>query len=458
MMSQNFVKRYNVIDFFFRNKKFEIFSKIKIAFMKLKTTLFFQYFVLCINFVVCLIFYVEFQSICSNIHQNFICVISKTSWIIDFCFFENIVDMKIVVKIFDQFVKIDKKNETTLILSQMFEHLHINLTFFEFLIVHSDFFCKTQFINEISLFLIEKRNVNDELQFFTFELIELIDEIFYEIKNIFDDLFIFTWQWKFYHWFEIYIFLLIKFYDKFVANSNDLMKKHRHIWFQYFDIFFKKLINFDAKNKKIDIFFLKLQNDFKKIHWLTFKKIKLIQQRLRSKNAKYKIFRFFIDIVDYESQLIFLKNFDYIRETIYVVLINVHKNFNEIDQNIRHTKNQLINFYVKTKLNLDRQIERINNVVMNFDNAKQFIKKKKKFDRSKNIRCRCCFTNFEKSLSNENSRIKNSIVKLWKTMKKYDLNFFHMNANSLKKINSKFDDKNARKFILFIAHSKVTNI
>ena len=185
--------------FFFRNRKFETFSMIKIALMRFETTLFLQYLVLWINLVVCLIFYVEFQSICSNIYQNFICVISKTSWMIEFCFFESIVDMKDAMKIFDQFIKIDKKNETTLILSQVFEHLHINLTIFESLIVHSDFFCKFQLINEISLFLIKKRNVNDELQTFTLELIELMNEIFYEIKSIFDDLLTLTWQWKFYH-------------------------------------------------------------------------------------------------------------------------------------------------------------------------------------------------------------------------------------------------------------------
>ena len=137
------------------------------------------------------------------------------------------------------------------------------------------------------------------------------------------------------------------------------------------------MINLDAKNKKIDILFLKLQDDFKKIHWLTSKEIKLIQQRLRLKSAKYKIFRSFIDIVDYESQFELLKNFDRVRETTYVVLINVHKSFNKIDQNIRHIKNQFNNFHLKTKLNLNRQIERINNVVMNLDDARQFIKKKR---------------------------------------------------------------------------------
>ena len=359
---------------FFCNRKFETFSMIKIALMKLKTTLFLQYLVLKINLVVCLISYVESQSICSSTYQNFICVISRTSWMIDFCFFENIVDMK-DVKIFDQFVKVDKESEATLILSQVFEHLHINLTFFESLIAHSDFFCKFQLINEISLFLTKRRNVNDELQTFTLELIELIDEIFYEIKSIFDDLLTLTWQWKFYHWFEIYVSLLIELYDKLVANSNDLMKKHRQIWFQYLDILSKRLINLDAKSKKIDILLLKLQDDFKKIHWLTSKEVKLIQQRLRLKSARYKIFRSFIDIIDYELQLELLKNFDRVREATYVVLINVHKSLNKIDQIIRHTRNQFNNSHLKTKFSFSRQIERINNAVMNFDDARQFIKK-----------------------------------------------------------------------------------
>lgn len=362
---------------FFRSRKLETFPRVKIALMGLGTTLLLQYLVLCISLVVCLIPYVESQSICSSTHQNPICAIPGTSWMIGFCSFEGTVGMEAAVEIPGQFVKAGKEGEAALALPQVFEHLHTNLTFFEPLIAHSDFSCKAQLTNEISLFLTEGRNASDELQLFTLELIELIDEIFYETKGISDDLLTLTWQWESYHWFETYIPLLAKLYGRFVASPDDLMEKHRHIWLQYLDTLSKRLTNLGAKSKKIGILLLKLQDDLKEIHWLTSKEVKLIQQRLRSESAKYKIFRSFIDIADYESQLIFLENFDHIREAAYVVLVNVHKSLNGIDQNIRHTRDQLTNPHVRTKLSLGRQIERINNAVMDLDDARQSIKKER---------------------------------------------------------------------------------
>lgn len=70
----------------------------------------------------------------------------------------------------------------------MLSALHTELTSFAPLILHSDFSCKLELVNEVELFLGEARNAGTDLQDFTHDLFVLVDEIYNETRHASEEL------------------------------------------------------------------------------------------------------------------------------------------------------------------------------------------------------------------------------------------------------------------------------